>query len=64
MSVLSHPLDLACRRCLAPGMVYEDQFGHLWCAECEAWNGLAPVGHQPSLFAARFPGDRWAAILS
>jgi hypothetical protein len=37
-----------CRLCRLP-MLYTDHRGHVWCAECEGWNGWfdGPFWAQP-----------------
>jgi hypothetical protein len=65
MSVFSVPRARACRGCSRAATVYTDKYGHLWCVECERWNGVDPTydgqGTLPGM--SRWPGDRWGEIL-
>ena len=39
-------------------MLYQDKHRHLWCMDCERWNGQVQApDEQPSMFEARYPGD-------
>lgn len=66
MIVLSDPRARACRGCGRAATIYRDKYGHLWCVECERWNGPAVTLEQPALFEMkpRWPGDRWSTLLS
>lgn len=48
--------EAECRLC-DQRMLYTDHFGHVWCADCEGWNGwwAGPFWAQPGVIPAHSP---------
>jgi hypothetical protein len=48
-----------CKGCRRSGSLYEDKYGHVWCVECERWNGRGRhAEEQPMLdIVPAWPGD-------
>lgn len=60
MSVDCLPRARACRGCDRLNTTYTDKYGHVWCWECERWNGVDPAYRgevQPELIPA-YPGEQ------
>lgn len=66
MTMLSVPRARACRGCSRAASVYTDKYGHLWCVDCERWNGVDPSWSEDEMLPgmSRYPGDRWGMILT
>lgn len=60
----THPTEISyCQHC-GSGRIYRDRHSHLWCEDCEQWNGQVLSGYeQPSLWTPEWPGDPMGASL-